>query len=353
MGTTTPRIGLYKPASDGDEFVDVLTNLNNNWDKVEEALGFIPVTVFPVAPFDGMMVNKSGDGIYTYSLGTTTWVQLLSPSEFKSNVLLQAAKRLGIGTTSPTAPIDIRNAVAGTVLTGRVTGDTQPRINIDTNRISFGSGSVAPEVSITRSATDQLTVDGALIVDTTFNAGGDVTMGGNLNLTGNLAVNGGISGNLSVGGNLSVTGTGQILSAVKTASQIVNNSVTLVNDTVLFMNVVANATYILLGTVSYASPTAADIKFNWTFPVGATISYTGIAPGTAATAADGPVVMTSSSAAQFIRGGTATSIGMQIQGMLTTGANAGTLRLQFAQNTATVGDTTVFAGSNLMLIRVA
>lgn len=354
MPTNTTRLNLYKSDSDGSGFVDIVLDLLNNWDKLDAAIGAIAVASFPVAPFDGMIVNKASDGVYFYDLATTSWVQLASSiQEFKTNLILQATKRLGLGTNAPASPIDIRNAAIGALIQGRVTGDANPRTNLTTSALSFGPGNTATDISLTRPSASLLNINGALTVDTSLSTGSNTSVGGDLSVTGNLYMTGQLMSNLTVNGNLSVTGIGGVTSAFKTANQIVNNSVTLVNDTHLVVNVVANATYIVQGFINYNSPTAADFKWNWTYPASTTFSYYFPGPGTAATAPETAPLMTSTSTATGARGGTGGSIGVPVAGLLITSGTAGQFRFQWAQNTATVGDSTVYAGSFIQLFRVA
>src|SRR5258705_9909942 len=62
--------------------------------------------------------------------------------------------------------------------------------------------------------------------------------------------------------------------AFKTSTQTVNNSITLVNDTQLFISVAANTNCIFTSRFVYTSGTTPDIKFGFTYPVGAVGSYT-------------------------------------------------------------------------------
>lgn len=62
MGTTTPRIGLFKPNPDpvtGDD-VDV-TDLNDNADKIDSAVGFLSCTsgTRPASPYDGQAIYET------------------------------------------------------------------------------------------------------------------------------------------------------------------------------------------------------------------------------------------------------------------------------------------------------
>src|SRR5258705_2327135 len=69
--------------------------------------------------------------------------------------------------------------------------------------------------------------------------------------------------------------------AFKTSTQTVNKSITLVNDTQLFISVPANTNCIFSSRFIYSSGTTPDIKFGFTYPAGAVGSYTvtGIAAG--------------------------------------------------------------------------
>ncbi len=44
MASTTPRLNLYMPADDGSEPINVATDLNDNLEKVDASIGFVPAT---------------------------------------------------------------------------------------------------------------------------------------------------------------------------------------------------------------------------------------------------------------------------------------------------------------------
>lgn len=73
MGTTTPRLGLYKAAGSG-ELVDVETQVNAAFDKVDEAIGARVVTsgTRPTSPYTGQIIFESDTG-YTYLWNGTLW----------------------------------------------------------------------------------------------------------------------------------------------------------------------------------------------------------------------------------------------------------------------------------------
>lgn len=64
--TATPRLGLYRTKSDGSENVNVLTDLNNNLDKLDTYAGFVTVpdqaARYALAGFAGMAVKQADTG---------------------------------------------------------------------------------------------------------------------------------------------------------------------------------------------------------------------------------------------------------------------------------------------------
>lgn len=81
MSTTTPRVGLYKPADDGSEPANVSTDLNGNTDILEANLGVVPVTALPTSCMDGKVVRvtTAGNRVY-YARGAMpggTWVEIV------------------------------------------------------------------------------------------------------------------------------------------------------------------------------------------------------------------------------------------------------------------------------------
>lgn len=138
--------------------------------------------------------------------------------------------------------------------------------------------------------------------------------------------------------------------ARKTANQTVNNSTTLVNDTHLSWAVVANAVYELDLHPVYSSSTVADIKFGWTFPTGLTMTweYVGITLAGALTVAGG---LTQTSV--LAQGGTGGVVPVVFTGIVIVGSTAGTLRLQWAQNTAEASNTVMQTGAHGRLSRIS
>jgi hypothetical protein len=146
-----------------------------------------------------------------------------------------------------------------------------------------------------------------------------------------------------------------VLVAVKGAGQIVNNSATLVNDSDLLMPVSANTTYAWRVMLLFTSATTPDIKYAMAFPTGATCPWFSVRLLTTASPT-GDVDMGGYSAPTSgvsVAGaaGTGGVQGALIFGSLIVGSTAGTLQTMWAQLTANASDTTVHAGSHIVLER--
>lgn len=66
MSSVTSRAGLHKPATDGSENVNVATDLDDNWDKIDQYLGFMDVpdhaARLAVVGFVGLCVRQADTG---------------------------------------------------------------------------------------------------------------------------------------------------------------------------------------------------------------------------------------------------------------------------------------------------
>lgn len=109
--------------------------------------------------------------------------------------------------------------------------------------------------------------------------------------------------------------------------------------------------------VFYASATAADIKFAYTIPAGATMRWgiMGLATTTAAGSGDVNCDSTAVSGTALPLGGAGvgTILWCRMEGGLIMGATGGNLQLQSAQNTSDATQTTIQAFSDLEIWRVA
>lgn len=138
--------------------------------------------------------------------------------------------------------------------------------------------------------------------------------------------------------------------ARKTADETVNNSTTLQNDDHLLVSVAANAVYDFKLAIHYNSGTTPDLKVGWSVPSGTTMVWGGVIIDTA-----GAMTVAASltqSSVQAI-GGTGAAAFILFTGTVVTSTTAGTLQMQWAQNTLTVADSKILAGSELTLIRTS
>jgi hypothetical protein len=127
----------------------------------------------------------------------------------------------------------------------------------------------------------------------------------------------------------------------------VNNSVTLQPDDHLFWDVAANDVWFVEVFLRIISSATADMKFGWTVPAGTTMDWGELSIldsfGPASTP---PAILT---AAQVLAiGSTNVNHVAYLVGWVFVGGTAGTVQLQWAQNTQTVVDTKVLANSFLL-----
>lgn len=273
MATTTSRLNLYKPADDGSEFIDVATDINQNLDKLDAAIGFVPTTSStpPGSPFAGMARQDTDTGRTWYRNGAnSTWNQLLnSASTFDSNIVLTSGKKVGLGMTPTGANVEITapNTTAE-VVEARVTGDVEPRMSLSWNGIFFGPGNGVIDTGFYRSNPGELAVDGDVVFDNDLEVTGQTTVD-DLTVGGTLLLPSGYSGTFEITGELTGTGIG-IPNFKKKTVDTENNTGSYINDPEMFFPALANATYLVELYIHYSSWSSADFKTNWTFPSGTT-----------------------------------------------------------------------------------
>ena len=173
MGSYTTRLGLYKPATDGSEDVNVSTDLDDNWDRLEAKVGAIACTsgTRPGTPYNGQFIRETDTGDMRVWDGAA-WTLVL----FANNT-----------TNWPGAFSSERAGATNTIVSGKVTGDTQSRVLVQADgKILIGSGSAGQDTNLYRSAANMLKTDDGLTVTL------DLTVSGAVAVTGD-AVIGGIS----------------------------------------------------------------------------------------------------------------------------------------------------------------
>lgn len=139
----------------------------------------------------------------------------------------------------------------------------------------------------------------------------------------------------------------EVVRKLKTTGENRNATTVLASDATLQFPVAANTTYRFTMKAFYDTLAAADLKWRTSGPAGATavrIKRGDIAP--AATVMENIAVDVAYSGADIVALTAGTTGGyIEMEGIIQNGATAGTFALQWAQNTSTVGNSTMLAGS--------
>lgn len=328
---STSRLGLYKSKSDGSELVDYSQDLGQNWDRVDAAVGFqaCTSTTRPSTPYNGKPIRET-DTARTYvhngsSPASAGWVQIPNAaSTFDADLDLTSGRQLNIGGSGSTASIaTINSATSANLISSRVTGDTVSRwfVNADGATNWGPGGSSSADVSLARSGTGILTLNGSL----------------------------------------TITGIGQERYAVKTANTTRASTTSKTDDPDLTASVVANAVYYVeFVLAAQSSSTTPNINTAWNVPSGTTgLKFAHGPTNNAATF----VTRTDTNARvsahgyttglDYIINGSGVSVAILEKSIVTTGANSGTIAMQWAQNTSNATGTVVEAGSYMYIRRIA
>lgn len=133
-----------------------------------------------------------------------------------------------------------------------------------------------------------------------------------------------------------------------------NTGTTFVNATNVSASLDANADYEGMLKLYYNSGTTGDFKYTWTVPSGSSSIMSILGPDLTAAASNLTImadIAGNTMTATYTAGGTgSTKIAYISFGIQT--ASAGTLQFQFAQNTSDATNTTVKAGTRLLINRV-
>jgi len=142
------------------------------------------------------------------------------------------------------------------------------------------------------------------------------------------------------------------LVAYKGSDQSVTSSTTPVNDSALFVPLVANATYWFAAFIDYEGGTggSSDLKWNYTVPAGANMRATASYRNTSGTA----VTWNLMNASQSIAGtnGAGNVLGASVFGTIAMSSTAGNVQMQWAQNTSSGTATIVHTGSVILCNRI-
>jgi len=142
---------------------------------------------------------------------------------------------------------------------------------------------------------------------------------------------------------------------IKTTSsdQFLSNSTVLRDDAQLFIPLVASKIYHFDAIIGFSGPSAADVKFAFTVPAGATLRWAvsgSINIGVSDTIVPGSIITTSGGAISM--GINPTGRSVRLEGVVINGSTEGNLQLQWAQNVADPGGITIFKQSMLRIWRV-
>lgn len=171
MGTTTSRVGLYKPLDNGSELVNVAQDLNGNTDKLDLAVGFQSCTssTRPSSPYSGKPIMETDTTYRTYfSNGTSpasaSWVEIPNSSAtYNSNLKMALNKQINFNASGSTAYLAVLTTnTTDDILSTRATGDTASRFLVEADgTLSWGPGGAsATDVSLNRPSAGRLGISG-------------------------------------------------------------------------------------------------------------------------------------------------------------------------------------------------
>lgn len=181
MSTLTSRLRLYKPAADGSENVNVVSDLNDNWDRLDSLVSFVPVTsvTYPASSYQGQAFfeTDTGEAYVNKSAvpsASDLWQILTAGSVFHYPLAIEGDGNFSIQASS--GEINVAASTTGSgVLSGKVSGDAFNRfVLFGSGTMEFGSGSGARDVSVYRDSAGVLGIDESLITT------GDVIVGDTL-----------------------------------------------------------------------------------------------------------------------------------------------------------------------------
>ncbi len=360
MSTTTPRVGFYMPADDGSEPINVATDLNDNLEKIDSVIGFVPATsaVNPTTMYDGIAAYETDTGRAKFRKGVA-WNYLVNAgAQFLSDIWLGVGQKLGLGTTSPTAAIEVAvtNIVTdNSVLKFRQVSDANSRMKIDVDGIRIGPGTAGTDVALYRPSANQLAVTGNLSIGSALSVTGNTSLS-NLSVSGTLDVDGLITGDMLMAGKLSGVGYNVPNIVRKPSDTLRTSTTTTADDPHLTFTAEANSTYFVQLFVYYSSSTTADFKCAWTVPAG-----TGGLRWVLAEAVGGTDYATTTMRTSVHQPGTDTPIGghstalftgLQETCVFTTSSTPGAITFKWAQNTSDAAQTGVRQHSVLLYRKV-
>jgi hypothetical protein len=305
MSTLSTRLSLYLPASDGSENYNVVTDLINNWNKVDAAVGAVAVTssTRPASAYNGQWIRETDTGRLYVSNGT-----LPGSASFTTQPYV-------VGTRAVLSPANTRMLKLGQP------ADSDDRWMVDSDGdLWWGPGNAAIDTNLYRSAANTLKTDDSLIV----------------------------------GADLTVLGVGQQVYLERTSDTPLANDATVNADAFFTFAMAASATYVI-EIHAIVNGTAGDFQTTWTTPASSTGSKQCHGPALSSTDRTDTTVRSSAHAfATAVNYGlnSASAIALIEYGQVKT-VGAGTWTWNWAQNTSNAAGTTVETNSYCIIRRVA
>lgn len=144
-----------------------------------------------------------------------------------------------------------------------------------------------------------------------------------------------------------------VLTAVKSADTVRNNTATRTSDPHLTVTLEPSAFYKLEAFLIYNATATADVSISWTGPTGATANWElgGLVSTTSGTSGSINLADIAIGSANTVAGAAAKAVSLPA-GWVQTSTTGGTFALQWAQAAAEVSDATLYANSYLRLTRI-
>jgi hypothetical protein len=348
------------PADDGSEPIDVATDINDNLERLDNTVGFVPSTSStpPVAPYDGMATYETDTGAAKFRGVGGVWNYLVSAgSQFLSNLLLGVGRKIGIGQTNPSAYLDIiqpSGTIGGNVIHIRNTDQINPRLRLAMDSLQLGDGALPPDVGFLRTSYGQIDIVGSVNMS-------NVSVSGNLStdsldVTNDLDVGGNVVSPLTVLGKLSGTGYNVVNVIRKPSDSTRTNTIILTDDPHLTFYAEANTSYFVQLYLQYSGTAATDLRTAWSAPAGTTGTRWVIGEAPAQTDHSNALMRTAVHVytTEVVVGSHTTALytGSMETMLITTASTAGNVTLRYAQGTASVDAITIRVGTMMTYQKV-
>jgi hypothetical protein len=331
--TPTPRLQLRRPLNDGSELVNVQTDLNQNADKIDLAVGYqvVTSTTRPSAPYPGKAITESDTSRTYFSNGTApasgSWVEIPNGAgQFNNTLTMSTAGRLVLLNTSDVSLSSTSHAF-------QIGATAGAHLRMDNNEIMAANGGSISNLHVQPD-------------------GGDFTLFNNRSASSTVDT-------VTVKGNLIVGGIGQKLTAYKPSNETVTSSTALQDDNHLTVTLDANSVYRIYMLLIIGGISTGEIKTSWTVPASATGAKCCMGPGSDSTSRDAGTtttmrygVHTFTTAVNYGINDAANFVHAIEQGTVTT-TTGGAFTLQWAQQASSATASTVALGSYLIAEKIA